>query len=109
MDTTQALAVSFAMALVFTFVLARVVGARRNRRLMETPADSVEQQELRYMVMSPRELVSRLGESAALSMLEEDYPADANDRKVLWWYLRRRVAAELTRRAAATQEALESF
>lgn len=109
MDFTQAVALSFAMALVATFVLARTIRGKRQDRLMSAVSDSVEQQELRYFLLPPGELVNRLGVDRAVSMLQEDLPLEPEARKGLWWYLRRRIATELTRRGAVSPDVLEAF
>ncbi len=109
MDIAQALALSFVLALVVTFFLARVIRGKRGDRLMSSAGDSMEQQELRYFMLPPGELVNRLGETRALSMLREDCPTDSEARKGLWWYLRRRIAVELTRREEASEDVLLSF
>lgn len=103
------LAVSALIALVFTLMLARFRAARRARSVVGAPGDPDERLEGTYRHISAAGLVDRLGSTKARTLISEPYPTDGARERPAWWYLRRRIALELTRRGELDGSILREF
>ena len=98
LDIPQGLALAFVIALAFTLVVAKIRGVRRINAVVGSPGDPDERLEATYSYISAAALVDRLGLAKARSLVSEPYPTEGARARPQWWYLRRRIALELTRR-----------
>ncbi len=106
MDLTQALGVSFLFALIVVLIVARFRDRRSIRQVMDAPGDTTGHLEEYHSRFSAADLVERLGIPQCLSLLAESCPDGDAARKAKWWYFRRRIALELTRRSNTLDAAL---
>lgn len=106
MEPTYALLLSLLLGIGGVALVLRLNAWWRWRQVVDGPGDRVERLELAQHLAAGASVCKFLGTELSRSLLAEPYPRDDVERKARWWYLRRRIALELTQRDGTLDGAL---